>query len=216
VAHLSGGMRRRLTIARALINQPDIVLLDEPTTGLDPQARHDLWDRLYQLRRQGVTLVITTHYMDEAEQLCDRLVIVDQGRIVAHGPPRDLIAEHASRSVVEVRHDGDETVRKIIHDLTLPGGPDPGAGHADRRIHDDVNGRATAVRAQDPAGVSAPLAAGVERVEVLPDRALVYTADGDATAEGLHVAGIATHRLHVRRGTLEDVFLRLSGRSLVE
>ncbi|MBA3654885.1 MAG: ABC transporter ATP-binding protein [Actinobacteria bacterium] len=100
---LSGGMKRRLTIARALINQPDLLLLDEPTTGLDPQARHLVWERLWQLKRQGVTLVLTTHYMDEAEQLCDRLVIMDQARIVAEGSPRDLIARYSTREVVELR-----------------------------------------------------------------------------------------------------------------
>jgi lipooligosaccharide transport system ATP-binding protein len=100
---LSGGMKRRLTIARALVNQPELLLLDEPTTGLDPQARHMLWERFYQLKRQGVTMVLTTHYMDEAEQLCDRLVIMDGGRIVAEGSPRELITQHSTREVVELR-----------------------------------------------------------------------------------------------------------------
>src|SRR5689334_21767872 len=103
VEPLSGGMKRRLTIARALINEPDLLLLDEPTTGLDPQARHLLWDRLYRLKQQGVTLVLTTHYMDEAEQLCDRLVVMDKAHIVAEGSPRQLIAEHSSREVAELR-----------------------------------------------------------------------------------------------------------------
>ena len=91
VEPLSGGMKRRLTIARSLVNDPEVLLLDEPTTGLDPQARHVVWDRLYRLKRQGVTLLLTTHYMDEAEQLCDRLVVMDKGKIVAEGSPRELI-----------------------------------------------------------------------------------------------------------------------------
>ncbi|HEY8525004.1 MAG TPA: ABC transporter ATP-binding protein [Acidimicrobiales bacterium] len=184
VDQLSGGMRRRLTIARALINRPDIVLLDEPTTGLDPQARHVLWDRMYELRRDGVTLVITTHYMDEAEQLCDRLVIIDRGLIVAQGPPRALIAAHASREVIEVRHDGDRVVRKAL-DRLAEGAPGD--------------------------GVPPPA-----RVEALPDRALVYTDAGDETADHLYAQGVPPHHLYVRRSTLEDVFLLLSGRSLIE
>src|SRR5215211_2157291 len=103
VEPLSGGMKRRLTIARALINEPSILLLDEPTTGLDPQARHLLWERLYRLKQRGVTLVLTTHYMDEAEQLCDRLVVMDKARIVAEGSPRELIEQHSSREVTELR-----------------------------------------------------------------------------------------------------------------
>ena len=180
VDRLSGGMRRRLTIARALINRPDIVLLDEPTTGLDPQARHVLWDRLYELRREGVTLVLTTHYMDEAEQLCDRLVIVDQGVVVADGRPRDLIARHSTREVLEVRHDGDRVALKLLRELT-----------------DVERGRVE-----------------VAKVDLLLDRALVYTDDGEDTAEHLVLAGLATHRVHVRRSTLEDVFLILTGRTL--
>src|SRR5205814_5699668 len=103
VEPLSGGMKRRLTIARSLVNEPDVLLLDEPTTGLDPQARHVLWDRLYRLKQQGVTLVLTTHYMDEAEQLCDRLVVMDKAHIVAEGSPRELIERYSTREVVELR-----------------------------------------------------------------------------------------------------------------
>lgn len=175
VAALSGGMKRRLTIARALVNEPDMVLLDEPTTGLDPQARHVLWDRLFRLKQQGVTLILTTHYMDEAEQLCDRLVVVDGGRIVAEGSPADLIARYCTREVVELRFT-------------------PGAQHQ----HEAA---ATAL---------------VERVEVLPDRLLLYTADGDGTVEAVHRAGIPASSSLVRRSTLEDVFLTLTGRSLVD
>jgi len=172
---LSGGMKRRLTIARALINQPELLLLDEPTTGLDPQARHLLWDRLYRLKQEGVTLVLTTHYMDEAEQLCDRLVIMDRGRIVAEGSPRDLIARHSTREVVELRFGV--------------------AGDRERLF-----GRL------DAAG---------ERTEVLADRVLVYTPDGDATAGRLDEdPELDLASVLVRRSTLEDVFLILTGRSL--
>lgn len=172
---LSGGMKRRLTIARALINEPSILLLDEPTTGLDPQARHILWDRLFRLKRDGVTLVLTTHYMDEAEQLCDRLVVMDQGQIVAHGSPRDLIRQHASREVLEVRFDV----------------PD----HAEK--------------AGEVSGVA-------DRVEVLADRLLLYTHDGDAALDALTAQGVHPQSTLVRRSSLEDVFLRLTGRSLIE
>jgi lipooligosaccharide transport system ATP-binding protein len=175
VEPLSGGMKRRLTIARGLINEPDMVLLDEPTTGLDPQARHLVWERLYRLKRQGVTLILTTHYMDEAEQLCDRLVVMDAGRIVAEGSPRSLIVEHSSREVLELRFDEDE--------------------------------------APDLEGL---LDGGIERVEHLPDRTLLYGPDGEATAEALHELGIHPVSQLVRRSSLEDVFLRLTGRSLVE
>jgi lipooligosaccharide transport system ATP-binding protein len=173
---LSGGMKRRLTIARALINDPELLLLDEPTTGLDPQARHLVWDRLYSLKRRGVTQVLTTHYMDEAEQLCDRLVIMDNGRIVATGSPRELIAAHSTREVVELRF----------------------ATHEEH----------------DRAG--AQLHAADEQVEELADRFLVYAADGDATAERLTGNGLRPAAVLVRRSTLEDVFLRLTGRSLDE
>jgi lipooligosaccharide transport system ATP-binding protein len=175
VEPLSGGMKRRLTIARGLINEPDMMLLDEPTTGLDPQARHLVWDRLYRLKRQGVTLILTTHYMDEAEQLCDRLVVMDKARIVAEGSPRSLIETHSSREVLELRFD----------DGTTP----------------DFGGRLDGL---------------VERVEHLPDRLLLYAADGETTAEALHAMGIRPVSQLVRRSTLEDVFLRLTGRSLAE
>jgi lipooligosaccharide transport system ATP-binding protein len=171
---LSGGMKRRLSIARAMVNKPDLILLDEPTTGLDPQARHLLWERLDRLRRDGVTLLLTTHYMDEAEQLCDRLVIVDGGRIVATGTPGELIAEYCTKEVVEVRYE-------------------TGAAEA--------------------AGV---LAATGLRVETLPDRVLVYTDDGDAAVPVIHRLGTGARSLLVRRSGLEDVFLHLTGRTLVD
>jgi lipooligosaccharide transport system ATP-binding protein len=173
---LSGGMKRRLTIARALVNNPDLLLLDEPTTGLDPQARHLVWERLYRLKQQGVTQVLTTHYMDEAERLCDRLVIMDGGRIVDEGSPRQLIERHAPREVVEVRYDNDVEV-----DLALS----PVRGHA-------------------------------PRVELLADRVLVYTDDGDATVTALQADGYRPQSVLVRRSTLEDVFLILTGRTLEE
>jgi lipooligosaccharide transport system ATP-binding protein len=175
VEPLSGGMKRRLTIARSLVNDPDVMLLDEPTTGLDPQARHVVWDRLYRLKQSGVTLVLTTHYMDEAEQLCDRLVVMDKGKIVAEGSPRELIERYSTREVVELRFDG-----------TRP--DDLGywtAGH-------------------------------VSRVESLPDRVLLYTDDGDAAAHALHERGLVPESVLVRRSTLEDVFLHLTGRSLID
>jgi lipooligosaccharide transport system ATP-binding protein len=172
---LSGGMKRRLTIARALINQPELLILDEPTTGLDPQARHLLWERLYRLKREGVTLVITTHYMDEAEQLCDRLVVMDHGDIVAAGPPRELIARHSTREVVELRFDVE--------------------------THDEIG---------------LPLSSFAQRVEILPDRILLYVDQGDDTLRDLHAAGIVPASALVRRSSLEDVFLRLTGRTLVD
>jgi lipooligosaccharide transport system ATP-binding protein len=175
VTSLSGGMKRRLTIARALVNEPDLLLLDEPTTGLDPQARHVLWDRLFRLKQAGVTLVLTTHYMDEAEQLCDRLVVMDGGLIVAEGSPAELIARYSTREVVELRFE-------------------PG-----RQL------------AAEPAA-----AALVPRLEVLPDRLLLYTQHGDETMEAVAAAGIEPVSALVRRSTLEDVFLHLTGRSLVE
>ncbi len=178
VEPLSGGMKRRLTIARSLINDPEILLLDEPTTGLDPQARHVLWDRLYRLKQDGVTLVLTTHYMDEAEQLCDRLVVMDGGRIVAAGSPRSLITEHSSREVAELRFT-------------------PGANR--------------------PAAELLSAALGSEaRVETLPDRVLLYVQDGDAAVSLAHRQGLSPVSSLVRRSTLEDVFLRLTGRSLVD
>jgi len=176
VEPLSGGMKRRLTIARALVNDPDILLLDEPTTGLDPQARHVLWDRLYRLKREGVTLVLTTHYMDEAEQLCDRLVVMDGGRYVAEGSPTDLIRAHSTREVLEVRY-----------------------------------------RTDDHAPFAGPLHGLAQRVEVLPDRVLLYVDDADETATAvLGLRGERPMSLLPRRSTLEDVFLRLTGRTLVD
>ena len=173
---LSGGMKRRLTIARALVNEPDVLLLDEPTTGLDPQARHVVWERLYRLKQRGVTLVLTTHYMDEAEQLCDRLVVMDKGKIVAEGSPLELIAQWSTREVVELRF----------------------------TVDDD-----TAMLAEKLIGIGA-------RVEALPDRVLVYADDGDAVAEEVHHRGFTAESTLVRRSSLEDVFLRLTGRTLVE
>ncbi|GBE25307.1 daunorubicin/doxorubicin resistance ATP-binding protein DrrA [bacterium BMS3Bbin02] len=175
VEDISGGMQRRLTIARSLINEPRLVLLDEPTTGLDPQARHVLWDRLYRLKQQGVTLILTTHYMDEAEQLCDRLVVMDQGKIVAEGSPRGLIREYATRDVVELR---------------FPVG-----------VQDTI------------VDTLEPLA---DRTEVLPDRVLLYTTDGDATMRAVNAAGLEPETVVERRSSLEDVFLRLTGRSLID
>jgi lipooligosaccharide transport system ATP-binding protein len=173
---LSGGMKRRLTIARALVNRPELLLLDEPTTGLDPQARHLVWDRLYRLKQTGVTIVLTTHYMDEAEQLCDRLVIMDRGRVVAEGSPRELIERHTTREVVEVRPDGSGD-------------------------HDAV------------AELTRPLA---DRVELLADRVVVYTHDGDELLATLARRGLHPASVLVRRATLEDVFLILTGRTLEE
>ncbi len=172
---LSGGQKRRVSIARSLISEPELLLLDEPTTGLDPQARHLLWDRLYQLKEQGSTLVLTTHYMDEAEQLCDRLVVMDGGRIVAEGSPRNLISEYATREVLEMRF---------------------GHGRNQERVG-------------DVAGVA-------ERVEVLPDRLLVYVSDGESALAELHARGVIPESALVRRSSLEDVFLRLTGRTLVD
>jgi len=175
VEPLSGGMKRRLTIARSLINEPTVLLLDEPTTGLDPQARHLLWDRLYRLKQRGVTLVLTTHYMDEAEQLCDRLVVMDKARIVAHGSPRELIEQYSTREVTELRF--------------APG------------VAETLDGQLDGIG---------------ERVENLPDRVLLYADDGDAAAAAVHARGLHPESVLVRRSSLEDVFLRLTGRSLIE
>jgi lipooligosaccharide transport system ATP-binding protein len=175
VEPLSGGMKRRLTIARALVNDPEIVLLDEPTTGLDPQARHLVWERLFRLKQRGVTLVLTTHYMDEAEQLCDRLVVMDKGRIAAGGSPRELIGRYATREVVELRF-GE-------HPLESFAGKIEGIG---------------------------------ERVEVLPDRILLYAEDGDAAAAAVAARRLTPTSVLVRRSSLEDVFLHLTGRTLVD
>nr|WP_144720765.1 ABC transporter ATP-binding protein [Agrococcus jejuensis] len=175
VDDLSGGMKRRLTIARGLMNEPRILLLDEPTTGLDPQARHILWDRLFRLKERGTTLVLTTHFMDEAEQLCDRLVVVDHGRIVAEGSPASLIREHSSREVLEVRFGSSRNEE---------------AAAAIQGIGD--------------------------RLEVLPDRILVYAHDGDAALQAIHAKELRPITSLVRRSSLEDVFLRLTGRTLIE
>jgi lipooligosaccharide transport system ATP-binding protein len=172
VDSLSGGMKRRLTIARALINEPELMLLDEPTTGLDPQARHALWDRLYRLKQRGVTLVLTTHYMDEAEQLCDRLVVMDRAKIVAEGSPRELIERYVEREVVELRF-GERDATPSFDGL---------AGH----------------------------------IEVLQDRVVIGTDDGDRLVDEVQARGLAPEAVLVRRSTLEDVFLRLTGRSLID
>jgi lipooligosaccharide transport system ATP-binding protein len=175
VEPLSGGMKRRLTIARALINEPDLIILDEPTTGLDPQARHLLWERLYQLKRRGATQIITTHYMDEAEQLCDRLVVMDKARIVAEGSPRQLIEQHSSREVLELR----------LADA----------------VRASLDGRLDGVG---------------DRLEELPDRLLVYTEDAEHALEEINRRQVPVDGTLVRRSSLEDVFLRLTGRALIE
>ena len=172
---LSGGMKRRLTIARGLVNEPEILMLDEPTTGLDPQARHVLWDRLFSLKELGVTLVITTHYMDEAEQLCDRLVVMDKGKIMAEGSPAALIKEYSSKEVLEVRFGS-----------------------------------------KNNASVAKKLAKFGDRIEVLPDRILIYSANGEKELEKITKLGLHPITSLVRRSSLEDVFLRLTGRTLVE
>ena len=174
VDNLSGGMKRRLTIARALINEPRVLLLDEPTTGLDPQARHVLWDRLFRLKEQGVTLIVTTHFMDEAEQLCDRLIVMDHGRIVAEGSPASLIRRYSTREVLELRFGSDRNAQLVD------------------RLRD------------------------FGRLEVLSDRILVYTDDGEAALESVRGRGLQPVTSLVRRSSLEDVFLHLTGRSLVD
>jgi lipooligosaccharide transport system ATP-binding protein len=175
VEPLSGGMKRRLTIARSLINEPELVILDEPTTGLDPQARHLVWERLYRLKQRGATLIITTHYMDEAEQLCDRLVVMDKAEIVAEGSPRDLIERYSTREVLELR----------VSDA----------------VRATLNGRLDEI---------------ADRVEELPDRLLLYVGDGERALEAVHDRQVQLESALVRRATLEDVFLRLTGRTLVE
>jgi lipooligosaccharide transport system ATP-binding protein len=175
VEPLSGGMKRRLTIARSLINEPDLMLLDEPTRGLDPQARHLLWDRLYRLKQRGVTLVLTTHYMDEAEQLCDRLVVMDRARIVAEGSPQQLIARFSTKEVAEFRF----------------------APEIQGTLDGQFEGLA-------------------ERIERLPDRVLLYADDGEGVVLAARERGLHPETVLVRRSTLEDVFLRLTGRSLIE
>jgi lipooligosaccharide transport system ATP-binding protein len=175
VDELSGGMKRRLTIARALVSEPEILMLDEPTTGLDPQARHILWDRLFRLKELGVTLVITTHYMDEAEQLCDRLMVMDKGKIMAEGSPAQLIKKYSSKEVLEVRFGSDNNAK----------------------VAEKIQGIG-------------------ERLEILPDRILVYTDNGEKALEKIVKKGLHPVTSLVRRSSLEDVFLRLTGRSLVE
>ena len=175
VESLSGGMKRRLTIARALVSEPEILMLDEPTTGLDPQARHILWDRLFRLKEKGVTLVITTHFMDEAEQLCERLIVIDRGKIMAEGSPVDLIKRYSSKEVLEVRFgsENNESVAEKLRDKC-------------------------------------------ERLEVLPDRVLMYAEDAEHVLEEIMRSGMHPKTSLVRRSSLEDVFLRLTGRSLIE
>ena len=175
VNSLSGGMKRRLTIARALVSDPDILMLDEPTTGLDPQARHILWDRLFRLKEKGVTLLITTHHMDEAEQLCDRLIVMDNGKIMAEGSPSGLIKEYSSKEVLEVRFGSDRNAQMVekLNNLS-------------------------------------------DRLEVLPDRLLMYTESGEELLAKISALNIHPNTSLVRRSSLEDVFLRLTGRTLVE
>jgi lipooligosaccharide transport system ATP-binding protein len=180
VEPLSGGMKRRITIARSLINEPDLLLLDEPTTGLDPQARHQLWDRLYRLKQRGVTLVLTTHYMDEAEQLCDRLVVMDKAKIAAEGTPRELIERYSTREVVELRFP--TGVQETL----------------DAELEALVDSR------------------NIQRLDRLPDRVLIYADHGEAASVTVHDRGLRPESVLVRRSTLEDVFLRLTGRSLIE
>jgi lipooligosaccharide transport system ATP-binding protein len=175
VESLSGGMKRRLTIARGLVSEPEILMLDEPTTGLDPQARHILWDRLFRLKEQGVTLIITTHFMDEAEQLCDRLIVMDKGKIMAEGSPALLIKEYSTKEVLEIRF-GSERNSTMANQL--------------REM--------------------------CERIEELPDRILLYHEDGEVLLEQIYSAGLHPKTSLVRRSSLEDVFLRLTGRTLVD
>jgi lipooligosaccharide transport system ATP-binding protein len=180
VEPLSGGMKRRLTIARSLVNDPEVLLLDEPTTGLDPQARHTVWDRLFRLKQRGVTLILTTHYMDEAEQLCDRLVVMDKGKIAAEGSPLELIRRYSTREVVELRFRRENRPEEVAAELKSR-----------------MDGLA-------------------RRLEALPDRLLLYTDDGDAAASHIHDLGLQPDSVLVRRSTLEDVFLHLTGRTLVD
>jgi lipooligosaccharide transport system ATP-binding protein len=180
VEPLSGGMKRRLTIARSLVNDPEVLLLDEPTTGLDPQARHTVWDRLFRLKQRGVTQILTTHYMDEAEQLCDRLVVMDKGKIAAEGSPQELIRRYSTREVVELRFRAENRPEEVATEL------------------------------------ESRLDGFVRRLEALPDRLLLYTDDGDATASHVHELNLQPESILVRRSTLEDVFLHLTGRTLVD
>jgi lipooligosaccharide transport system ATP-binding protein len=176
VEALSGGMQRRLAIARALVSEPEVMFLDEPTTGLDPQARQLLWERLRRLKQNGTTVVLTTHYMDEAEQLCDRLVVMDHGRIVAEGTPQALLKEHAGGAeVLELRFGN-----------------------------------------QEPHEFAAELDGLGERLDELSDRILVYAADGEQAAAEVQRRGMTPTGILIRRASLEDVFLHLTGRTLVE
>jgi lipooligosaccharide transport system ATP-binding protein len=216
VEPLSGGMKRRLTIARSLINEPEILLLDEPTTGLDPQARHAVWDRLYRLKQQGVTLVLTTHYMDEAEQLCDRLVVMDRGKIAAEGSPRDLIGRYSTPEVLELRFDlaeHQQAADKLV-ELVARRGVDGGSSLVGQAQLAELAPRPEAAGGPSSDG-QAPLAGGLaERLEVLADRVLLYTQDGDAALAAIRGLGLEPITSLVRRSTLEDVFLRLTGRQL--
>ena len=175
VEHLSGGMKRRLLIARALINDPDLVVLDEPTTGLDPQARHLVWDKLRELTSKRKTLILTTHYMDEAAQLCDRVCIMEGGRFIAEGAPRSLIEKHVSPEVLELRAEPD-ALEKLV-----------------------------------------PLVEGIsDGTDRLGGALLVHTSDSDAVTRRIKESGVAVENTLHRRATLEDVFLKLTGRSLVD
>jgi lipooligosaccharide transport system ATP-binding protein len=169
IRELSAGMKRRLIIARALINKPEMLILDEPTTGLDPQARHQIWERVRNLKKGGATILLTTHYMEEASQLCDRLVIVDSGKIIAGGEPDALIAEHIARDVIEIE--------------------DP------------------------PEALVGELAAAGRRFEKMGARLFIHSPDGDG--EGIDLARrFGLEHIQIRRATLEDVFLKLTGREI--
>ncbi len=175
IPKLSGGMKRRLLVARALMNEPDVLILDEPTTGLDPQARHLVWEKLRSLRRQGVTLTLTTHYMEEAAQLCDRLVIMHEGRILVEGAPRDLVARESSPQVVEVFEPSEEAAREL-----------------------------------------SALDGAADRVDRLSDRWLFYTSQGEELLSKIRTVVTDPGAVWLRGATLEDVFLRLTGRGLRE
>ncbi|MDA8233687.1 MAG: ATP-binding cassette domain-containing protein [Clostridia bacterium] len=170
VDKLSGGMKRRLAIARALINKPDLLILDEPTTGLDPQARHLVWQRLRKLKEQGVTLILTTHYLDEASQLCDRLVIMDRGQILEQGEPKELVARHIGKEVLELGS-------AVCHDL-IPQLAGLTSGH-----------------------------------QVVGEALFLYTNDGQALLRKVQELR-ETNRQYLRPASLEDVFLKLTGRGL--
>jgi lipooligosaccharide transport system ATP-binding protein len=175
VRNLSGGMKRRLQIARALINKPSILILDEPSTGLDPQARHHVWAKCHELIEQGVTLLLTTHYMEEAEQLCDKIAVMDRGHIVTEASPWELIKSEVSPYVVEVR--GDENARQ--------------------QILEAVSGQ-------------------IDFHEALSDRLLLYTANAIPLHAQIQDMNIQVKTLLSRRSTLEDVFLKLTGRELID